>query len=120
MTTANVCIILAIVVYLVGMIVIGYFNSKTTGSSSDFYLGGRKLGPVVTALSTEASDMSAYLLMGVPGPGAVLRRGGGELDGDRSRGRHLSQLAVRGKAPAPVFRKARRHHRAGLSGPALP
>ena len=67
MTTANVCIILAIVVYLVGMIVIGYFNSKTTGSSSDFYLGGRKLGPVVTALSTEASDMSAYLLMGVPG-----------------------------------------------------
>ncbi|MDO4973478.1 MAG: sodium/proline symporter [Eubacteriales bacterium] len=67
MTTANVCIILAIVVYLAGMIVIGYFNSKTTGSSSDFYLGGRKLGPVVTALSTEASDMSAYLLMGVPG-----------------------------------------------------
>ena len=67
MTSANVCIILAIVVYLVGMIVIGYFNSKTTGSSSDFYLGGRKLGPVVTALSTEASDMSAYLLMGVPG-----------------------------------------------------
>ena len=67
MTTANVCIILAIVVYLVGMIVIGYSNSKSTGSSSDFYLGGRKLGPVVTALSTEASDMSAYLLMGVPG-----------------------------------------------------
>ena len=67
MTSANICIILAIVVYLVGMIVIGYFHSKSTGSSSDFYLGGRKLGPVVTALSTEASDMSAYLLMGVPG-----------------------------------------------------
>ena len=54
-------------VYLVGMIVIGYSNSKSTGSSADFYLGGRKLGPIVTAMSTEASDMSAYLLMGVPG-----------------------------------------------------
>jgi len=67
MTASNICILLAIVVYLVGMIVIGYLNSRGTGSSSDFYLGGRKLGPVVTALSTEASDMSAYLLMGVPG-----------------------------------------------------
>ena len=67
MTASNICILLAIVAYLVGMIVIGYLNSRSTGSSSDFYLGGRKLGPVVTALSTEASDMSAYLLMGVPG-----------------------------------------------------
>ena len=67
MTSANLFIILAIVIYLAGMIVIGYLNSRSTGSSSDFYLGGRKLGPVVTALSTEASDMSAYLLMGVPG-----------------------------------------------------
>ncbi len=67
MTSANLFSILAIVIYLVGMIVIGYLNSRGTGSSSDFYLGGRKLGPVVTALSTEASDMSAWLLMGVPG-----------------------------------------------------
>ena len=43
---------------------IKYANNKT---SEDFYLGGRKLGPIVTAMSTEASDMSAYLLMGVPG-----------------------------------------------------
>ena len=67
MSSSNLFILLAIVVYLVGMIVVGYLNSRSTGSSSDFYLGGRKLGPVVTALSTEASDMSAYLLMGVPG-----------------------------------------------------
>jgi sodium/proline symporter len=33
----------------------------------DFYLGGRKLGPIVTAMSTEASDMSGWLLMGLPG-----------------------------------------------------
>ena len=66
MTVSNICILLAIVVYLVGMLAIGfkYANNKT---SEDFYLGGRKLGPIVTAMSTEASDMSAYLLMGVPG-----------------------------------------------------
>ena len=67
MTTATLCTILAIAVYLIGMIVIGYLNSRSTGSSAEFYLGGRRLGPVVTALSTEASDMSAWLLMGVPG-----------------------------------------------------
>ena len=62
----NTIILLAIAVYLIGMLAIGfkYSNNKT---SEDFYLGGRKLGPIVTAMSTEASDMSAYLLMGVPG-----------------------------------------------------
>ena len=60
-------ILLAIAVYLIGMLVIGYFHSRGNKSSSDFYLGGRKLGPIVVAMSTEASDMSAYLLMGVPG-----------------------------------------------------
>ena len=66
MTVSNICILLAIIVYLVGMLAIGfkYANNKT---AEDFYLGGRKLGPIVTAMSTEASDMSAYLLMGVPG-----------------------------------------------------
>ena len=65
--TNSVFIIGAIVLYLISMILIGYRHSKGTNSSSDFYLGGRKLGPVVAAMSTEASDMSAYLLMGVPG-----------------------------------------------------
>ena len=66
MTTTSIIILIAIGVYLVGMLAIGfkYSNNKT---SEDFYLGGRKLGPIVTAMSTEASDMSAYLLMGVPG-----------------------------------------------------
>ena len=66
MTANMICILLAVIVYLVGMLAIGikYANNKT---SEDFYLGGRKLGPIVTAMSTEASDMSAYLLMGVPG-----------------------------------------------------
>lgn len=62
-----VCILVAIGVYLVGMLVIGLIYSKDQSNAGDFYLGGRKLGPIVTALSTEASDMSAWLLMGVPG-----------------------------------------------------
>ena len=64
--TSTICILISVVVYLVGMLVIGIMYSKNS-NSEDFYLGGRKLGPIVTAMSTEASDMSAYLLMGVPG-----------------------------------------------------
>ena len=60
-------VLIAIVLYLGGMVAIGVYYSKGQSSADDFYLGGRKLGPIVTALSTEASDMSAYLLMGVPG-----------------------------------------------------
>lgn len=69
MTTAQVLIILTIIVYLGAMLFIGaYFNRRGSGSSSaDFYIGGRSLGPIVTAMSAEASDMSSYLLMGLPG-----------------------------------------------------
>lgn len=69
MTTSQVLIILTIIVYLGAMLFIGaYFNRRGSGSSSaDFYIGGRSLGPIVTAMSAEASDMSSYLLMGLPG-----------------------------------------------------
>ncbi len=68
MTTAQFCIILAIAVYLIVMVGIGvYFSRAGSSSSNDFYLGGRRLGPIVTAMSAEASDMSSYLLMGLPG-----------------------------------------------------
>ena len=46
---------------------IGFAFSKKNDTVGDFYLGGRKLGPLVTAMSAEASDMSSYLLMGLPG-----------------------------------------------------
>lgn len=55
MTTAQVGIIVAIVVYLFGMLIIGFISSKNTNDVGDFYLGGRKLGPFVTAMSAEAS-----------------------------------------------------------------
>ena len=66
MATSSICILIAIIAYLVGMLLIG-FRYSNNNTSEDFYLAGRKLGPIVTAMSTEASDMSAYLLMGVPG-----------------------------------------------------
>ncbi len=53
--------------YLLMMIIIGIVFSRRNDSVSSFYLGGRKLGPLVTAMSAEASDMSSWLLMGLPG-----------------------------------------------------
>lgn len=67
MTTAQICIMISITVYLIGMLGIGVICSKQNNSTDDFYLGGRKLGPFVTAMSAEASDMSSWLLMGLPG-----------------------------------------------------
>jgi sodium/proline symporter len=58
---------IAIVVYLGMVLYIGYRFSKQNNDVDDFYLGGRKLGPFVTAMSAEASDMSSWLLMGLPG-----------------------------------------------------
>lgn len=67
MTQAKICILIAIVFYLGLVLYIGYRYSKKNKNTDDFYLGGRKLGPFVTAMSAEASDMSSYLLMGIPG-----------------------------------------------------
>lgn len=57
----------AFILYLGFMVYIGLRNARKNNSSSDFFLGGRKVGPWVTALSAEASDSSAWLLMGLPG-----------------------------------------------------
>ena len=67
MTVEKICILLAIVLYLGMMLYIGIRFAKRNNSADDFYLGGRKLGPYVTAMSAEASDMSSWLLMGLPG-----------------------------------------------------
>ncbi len=67
MTSAQICILLAIVAYLLAMLGVGVWFAKKNNSVDDFYLGGRKLGPFVTAMSAEASDMSSWLLMGLPG-----------------------------------------------------
>lgn len=69
MTIEQIGIIAAIALYLAAMVYIGYyFNRKGSGKdANEFYLGGRKLGPLVAAMSAEASDMSSWLLMGLPG-----------------------------------------------------
>ncbi len=67
MDSKGLTVILTIAGYLASMIAIGIICSRKNKSSDDFYLGGRKLGPLVTAMSAEASDMSSWLLMGLPG-----------------------------------------------------
>ena len=66
-TQSTVCIIITIVLYLLFMLYLGFRFTNANQSVGDFYLGGRKLGPLVTAMSAEASDMSSWLLMGLPG-----------------------------------------------------
>lgn len=67
MDKAQIGIMIAIVFYLAIVVIIGAVYSRKTKNVGDFYLGGRKLGPLVTAMSAEASDMSSWLLMGLPG-----------------------------------------------------
>ncbi|RPF50653.1 sodium/proline symporter PutP [Aquisalibacillus elongatus] len=54
-------------IYIVGMLVLGVIGYRLTSNLSDYFLGGRKLGPGVTALSAGASDMSSWLILGLPG-----------------------------------------------------
>ncbi|MDO5049211.1 MAG: sodium/proline symporter PutP [Actinomycetaceae bacterium] len=58
---------IAMIIYLVAMIMIGLFAYNRTSDFDDYMLGGRKLGPLAAALSAGASDMSGWLLMGLPG-----------------------------------------------------
>ena len=68
MSSETLQILIAMVIYMAVVIVIGVaFAKKANVSSENYYLGGRSLGPWVTAMSAEASDMSGWLLMGLPG-----------------------------------------------------
>ena len=61
-------ILIAMVIYMSAVILIGVLFAKRANKNSDeYFLGGRSLGPWVTAMSAEASDMSGWLLMGLPG-----------------------------------------------------
>ena len=68
MFTNDFWVLLAILAYFIVVLTIGFVYAKRSNSSTDeYFLGGRKVGPWLTALSAEASDMSGYLLMGIPG-----------------------------------------------------
>ena len=61
-------IMLTMAAYMLVVIGIGFaFARRANKSSEDYFLGGRTLGPWGTAMSAEASDMSGWLLMGLPG-----------------------------------------------------
>lgn len=63
MDVTQILMLITILVYLAAMVGIGAVLAKQNQTTDDFYLGGRTLGPLVTAMSAEASDMSAWLLM---------------------------------------------------------
>lgn len=68
MTDSQIKMLISMLLYMAIVIAIGFYFSKRANKNSDaYFLGGRSLGPWVTAMSAEASDMSGYLLMGVPG-----------------------------------------------------
>ncbi|MBR3953030.1 MAG: sodium/proline symporter [Oscillospiraceae bacterium] len=68
MTDAQIKMLISMVLYMAVVIAIGvYFSKRANKSSNEYFLGGRSLGPWVTAMSAEASDMSGWLLMGLPG-----------------------------------------------------
>ncbi len=61
-------ILIAMIIYMAVVVAIGViFAKRANKSSENYFLGGRSLGPWVTAMSAEASDMSGWLLMGLPG-----------------------------------------------------
>ncbi len=76
MSGTTLIILSAFVIYLVLMVVIGAVYMKKTSNAEDYFLGGRGLGGWVAALSAQASDMSGWLLMGLPG--AVYAMGTGQ------------------------------------------
>ena len=68
MGSGDFLVVFAILLYFIVVLTIGFIYAKRSNSSaSEYFLGGRKIGPWFTALSAEASDMSGYLLMGLPG-----------------------------------------------------
>lgn len=116
MVSGQIGILAAIVIYLVAMVYVGFYFSKqgSGDSADDFYLGGRKLGPLVTAMSAEASDMSSWLLMGLPGVAYLSGIADAGLDRHRSWHRYFLKLADCGTAASPLFRCLQCHHYSGF------
>lgn len=77
MNNTTIWILVAFVAYMLMMLLIGASYMKTGKSTEDYFLGGRKLGGWVVALSAQASDMSGWLLMGLPG--SVYALGTGQM-----------------------------------------
>lgn len=77
MNSTTIWILVAFIAYMAMMLLVGASYMKTGKSTEDYFLGGRKLGGWVVALSAQASDMSGWLLMGLPG--SVYALGTGQM-----------------------------------------
>ena len=67
MNSGTIQIFVAMIIYFIIVVGVGLcFAKRSNKNSAEYYLGGRSLGPFVTAMSAEASDMSGWLLMGLP------------------------------------------------------
>ena len=68
-------VLLAMLCYFVVVVIVGFVYAKRSNANSEeYFIGGRGLGPWLSALSAGASDMSGWLLMGLPGRGVLHRR----------------------------------------------
>lgn len=67
MTRQHILMLCAMGAYMLVMLLVGVWYARRNKTADDYYLGGRKLSPLVAAMSAEASDMSSWLLMGLPG-----------------------------------------------------
>ena len=115
MVSKDFWVLLAMVIYFVAMLIIGFVYSKRSNSSTrQYFAGGRGVGPWLTALSAEASDMSGWLLLGVAGgatkqpldwPGRPFFPGARRsvMDGVGPGHRHLSELETRGPTSTSLF-----------------
>ena len=77
MSGTTISVLFAFIVYLCIMICIGIRSMKKTTGADDYFLGGRRLTGTVAGLSAQASDMSGWLLMGLPG--SVYALGSGQV-----------------------------------------
>ena len=94
MTQDNLMIILAFALYLGLMMYIGVYYYRKSNSIGDYILGGRQLGPWITALSAEASDMSGWIAYGCSGP-RVYNGDFRSMDCRRPYVRDLGKLEIR-------------------------
>lgn len=91
----NIYELIAIGLYVLIMIMIGIYGyRKSTSNSEEFLIGGRKMGPFVTALSAGASDMSGWLLMGLPGAMYMMGLSGSWLAIGLTTGAFLNYLII--------------------------
>jgi len=91
----NIYELISIGLYVLIMIMIGIYGyRKSTSNSEEFLIGGRKMGPFVTALSAGASDMSGWLLMGLPGAMYMMGLSGSWLAIGLTTGAFLNYLIV--------------------------